>query len=256
MEAAEAAQAMLCSTSKMSRIESGQAIVSPLELRTLLRLYNVPEGEAAERIQAIAAAARQRSPKFRVLPWVRAYIGMEAEAAEIWYFQIELVPGLLQTEDYIRAIATAHGSGRSPAEVERLVKIRLQRQVRLTEPAPPVLTAVLHEASLRLQVGGQDVLREQLVHLLRMAELPHVTLRLLPFTVGAHAATGSAFTILRLSDPADAQVVYLEDLWNADYVNRPEQVTAYTEAFSRLLEVSLDETDTAAMITDIMGGLR
>ncbi len=255
MEAAEAARAMLCSTSKMSRIESGHAIVSPLELQTLLQLYRVPEGEETERIEAIAAAARQRTSKYRVLPWVRAYIGMEAEATEIDYFQIELVPGLLQTEDYARAIATAHGTGRPPAEVERLVKIRLQRQVRLTGSEPPQLTAVLHEASLRLQVGGPRVLREQLAHLLTMAELPHVTLRVLPFTVGAHAATGSAFTILRLPEP-DAQIVYLEDLWNADYINRSEQVTAYTEAFGRLLDVCLDEAGTAAMITDIMDGLR
>lgn len=255
IEGAAVAERLMCSISKVSRIESGQATVLPLELAALLELYRVPEGEASERITQIAAEARERPKRYRVAPWVRAYIGMEAEAAEIRYYQIELIPGLLQTERYTRAVAAAYAPSWQPPEVERLVRVRHQRQARLTSDDPPVLTAVIHEASVRTQVGGTDVLREQLAHLLRMSKLPHVTLRLLPFTVGAHAAMGSPFTILRLSK-ADSQVVYLEDLWNADYVNRPEQVAAYTSALNGLVEVALNERATAAMIKEIMGELQ
>lgn len=252
IDGAAAAGALMCSPSKLSRIESGHATVSPLELETLLALYRVPEGDPTERIREIAAEARERPKRYRVAPWVRAYIGMEAEAAEILYYQVELIPGLLQTETYTRAVAAAYAPSWQPAEVERLVRVRQQRQDRLTGDDPPALTAVIHEASVRTQVGGPAVLAEQLAHLLRMSELPNVTLRLVPFTVGAHAAMGSPFTILRLA--ADSTpVVYLEDLWNADYVNRPEQVAAYTDALNRLQEVALNERATVAMIKEIMG---
>lgn len=245
------ADRLMCSLSKISRIESGQATVLPLELAALLELYRVPESEA-ERIKAIAVEARERPKRIRAAPHVRAYIGMEAEAAEIKYYQIELIPGLLQIEAYTRAVATAVG-GQAPAEVERLVRIRQQRQARLTGDDPLALTAVIHEASLRNQVGGPAVLAEQLTHLLGMTERRHITLRLLPFTVGAHASSNNSFTILRLSE---SEVVYLEDLWNADYVNRQEQVDTYNETFRRLVAVSLDEEKTVAMIKEIVGELR
>ncbi|OLT13718.1 hypothetical protein BJF78_21380 [Pseudonocardia sp. CNS-139] len=255
LEAREVATRLLCSPSKISRIESGKAALLPLELEMLLQIYEVPADEA-ERIKAIGAASRQQRSKFRVVPWLRDYIGLEAEAVEIKSFQIDLVPGLLQTESYARAVAAAIDPTRPSAEVERLVKIRQQRQARLTSDEPPTLTAVIHEAALRMWMGGPDVMREQLKRLLELAKLPNVTVRVLPFRVGGHGALGSAFTVLRLPDPADSQVVYLEDLWSADYVNRPEQVAAYSEAFDRLVEASLDTKGTAAMITEATGELR
>ena len=255
IEPRQVAARLVCSLSKVSKIENGQANISPLELQILLEMYEVPEGETTERIKAIAEAARQRS-QYRVEPWVRAYINMETEAVEISYFQVELIPGLLQTEAYTRVIAAAHGPDRRPVEVERLVKIRQQRQARLTDDNPPALSAVIHESALRTWVGGADVMHDQLAKLLQLAALPNVTIQVLPFRAGEHRAMGTAFTILRLDTPADSQVVYLEDLWDANYVTRPEQVATYTEAFDRLVEVSLDETGTVAMIETAMGELR
>jgi hypothetical protein len=149
-------------------------------------MYEVPEGEPTDRIMALAQAARQRA-QYRVAPWVRASMGMEAEAVEIKYYQIELIRGLLQTEAYARAVVTAYEPIWSVAEVNRLVSLRRQRQALLTGEDPPALTAVIHEASIRNLVGGPDVMREQLAHLLRAGGQPNVTLRLLPFTTGAHA---------------------------------------------------------------------
>jgi hypothetical protein len=171
-------------------------------------------------------------------------------------FHVDLIPGPLQTEAYSRAVATAIEPGRPTVEVDRLVNIRQQRQARLTGDRPPVLSAVIHESALRTWVGGPDVMRSQLQRLLELAALPNVTVRVLPFRAGEHAAMGSSFTILRLPDPVDSQVVYLEDLWSADYVDRQPQVDAYTEVFDRLVRAALGEEGTEAMIDEIIGELR
>ncbi|MGH8967328.1 MAG: helix-turn-helix domain-containing protein, partial [Actinomycetes bacterium] len=209
MEARAVAQVLVCSPSKVSKIESGQATVSPLELQMLLRLYAVPEGEPTERITAVAASARQRS-QHRVAPWLRAYVGYEAEAVEIKLFHIDLMPGLLQTEAYTRAIIAPHDPAMDRTGVERLVAIRRERQARLLDDAPPRLHAIVHEAAIRSLVGGREVMREQLKRLLELSELPTVSLQVLPFSVGAHPSMGTAFSILRLSGPDSGQVAVLE----------------------------------------------
>lgn len=248
------ADAIACAPARYAKIETGHATVGLLELRTMLALFEVPPGVETEKLSALADQARKRL-NHRVPEWARAYVSLEAVAVEIDSFQIDLVPGLLQTKAYTRAVATAVDPGRSSDEVARLVDIRQERQERLTSSSPPALTAVVHECAIRTRVGGADVMRGQLQRLLQLGELPNVTLRVLPFRAGEHAAMGSAFTILRLPDPTEAEVVYLEDLWSADYVDGERQVAAYTGAFSRLVEVSLDEKDSAAMIEEATGEL-
>lgn len=175
---------------------------------------------------------------------------------EIKQFEIGLMPGLLQTEAYIRAMTQAGDPTRDPAEVERLA-IRRERQARLTGDDPPRLWVVMGEAVVRRLVGfGQPVMLEQLEHLRAMADLPTVSVRIIPFSARPHPSMGTSFHILRLPEPPGTEVVYLEDLWSADYVDRDSQVTAYVQVFDRLCDAALDAASTAEMLEEAIGELR
>jgi transcriptional regulator with XRE-family HTH domain len=251
-----AADRLECHHSKISKIEIGRSAPSIPEVMVLLTLYGIPEGEETDRILQIAREARKRSAR-RVPDWVRAFVGFEAEAVEIKKFEIELVPGLLQTEAYIRALSSAGDPTRDPQEVERLVAIRRERQTRLTGDNPPQLEVVMSEAVIRRVAGfGPPVALEQLEHLRAMGDLPTVNLQILPFSAGPHASMGTSFSILRVPEPPDTQVVYLEDLWSADYVDRGPQIAAYVQVFDRLCVSAFDAEGTADMIEEAMGELR
>lgn len=246
-----AAQELECDLSKISKIETGKLSLQAAEVRALLNLYGVA-GDELDRIVALAREARRRTAS-RVPDWARTYVGLEAEAAEIKNYEAELVPGLLQTEVYTRAVTRAADPTRSPAEVERLVATRSERQARLVEANAPQLWLVLNEAVIRRQVGGPAVMAEQLGRLLELGRLPSVSLQVLPFSAGAHAAMGTSFIILRLAEPPDAQVVYLEDLWSADYVDRPAQVAAYNSVFDRVSTAALETGKTVSLIEQVIG---
>ena len=248
-----AAQELECDLSKISKFETGKLSLQAAEVRALLNLYGVT-GDELDRIMELAREARRRNAS-RVPDWARTYVGLEAEAAEIKNYETELVPGLLQTETYTRAVTRAADPTRSPAEVERLVATRNERQARLLDHEAPQLWLVLNEAVIRRQVGGPAVMVEQLRRLLELGALPSVSLQVLPFTAGAHTVMGTSFIILRLADPPDAQVVYLEDLWSADYVDRPAQVAAYNSAFDHVSALALDTKDSAGMIEEVIGDL-
>jgi transcriptional regulator with XRE-family HTH domain len=243
--------------STISKIENGKMTISLGDVKSLLTLYGIPLGsDDAVRILDVAREARKRSTH-RVPDWVRAFVGLEAEAVEMKQFEVALVPGLLQTESYIRAMTQAGDPTRDPAEVERLVAIRRERQARLTGDNPPRLWVVMGEAVIRRLVGfGGPVMLEQLEHLLAMAELPTVSVRIIPFTARPHPSMGTSFEILRLPEPPGTEVVYLEDLWSADYVDRDSQVTAYVQVFDRLCDVALDAPSTAEMLKEAVGELR
>jgi transcriptional regulator with XRE-family HTH domain len=251
----DAARRLRCSPSKITRMEIGTGPPTLAETEVLLRYYGVPEGPTTDEILDIAERARQRDP-LEVPDWLRAFVGREAEATAIRMFEIELVPGLLQTEPYIRAIATAANPGGDPGEVERLVEIRSERQKRLFGNEPPRLWAVIHEAAIRCMVGGPDVMRGQVRRLLELADVPQISIQILPFSVGAHPAMSSPFIILDLPDPPDSRMVYLETLWRSDYVNRARQVDAYSDVFDRLCAFALDEQGTVAMLERVVGDLR
>jgi transcriptional regulator with XRE-family HTH domain len=240
--------------SKVSRIETGKQGLSVAEVRLLLGMYGVAK-EEAERIVEIAREARKRSP-LRVPDYVKTFVGFEAEADEIRKFEVELVPGLLQTQDYTRAVTRAVDPAGDPAEVERLVALRAERQKRLLGPHPPQLWAVMTEAVVRHVVGGRAVMREQLERLVELAQLPNVSMQIVPFSAGAHAAMGNSFSILRLPEPPGARVVYLEDLWSADYIDKGPQLDAYSRVFDLLCASALDAKGTIDMIEEVIGDLR
>ena len=234
--------------SKVSRIETGRQGISVAEVKLLLGLFRIEDQAEVDRIIDLAREARKRQEAIPVPPYLRAYVSLEAEAVEIKLFQIDLIPGLLQTEAYTRAIAHAYDPTQARTEVDQLVTIRRDRQARLIGDNPPALWIVLHEAAVRAEVGGADVMREQLARVLELAELPSVTVQLIPFKGGAHAAMGYVFSILRLPEPEGHRVVYLEDLWSADYLDKPKQVSAYSVLFDRLCTSALDERGTRTAI--------
>lgn len=237
---------------KVSRIESGKQGVTMAEARVLLGLYGVEDPAEQERVFALVREARKREETVPVPPYLRAYVSLEAEAVEIKVFHIDLIPGMLQTERYIRALAAAHDPTQSHTEVDQLVAIRRERQARLLSDSPPALWVVLTEAAVRTLAGDGDVMRKQLARVLELGELPHVTVRLIPFATGPHASMGVPFSILRLPEPESSEVVYLEDQWSADYLDKPKQTSAYSVVFDRLCTSALDEQSTRTAIEEVM----
>lgn len=240
----EAAAELECGTPKISKIETGKATIRAGEVKVLLDRYGVTDRDEVVRL---ARDARRRSTH-RVPDWARTYLGLEAEAAELRIYETELIHGLLQTEAYARVVTQAAKPARDPREVERLVAARAERQERLKSEHSPLIWAILNEAAIRRQVGDRETMGRQLEYLLELAEDPNITIQILPFSAGAHPAMGSSFVHLRLTDPPDAEIVYLEDMSSADYLDRPQQVADYYTAFGMLAAAALDPTASSVMI--------
>lgn len=226
-----------CSGTRISRIETGRISVRPGDVRELLDTYGVTGSEADSLVQ-LAREARRKGwwhTYGRLLPtWFEAYVGLEAEAIRLRDFQSMVVPGLLQTEDYARAVLRTAPTAGSPEDIDRQVALRLQRQAILAQANPPDLWVVLSESVLRVQVGGSAVMREQLRRLIDVAERSNVTMQVLPFTTAAHVQPISPFTILEFPDVADPTVVYLEHLTGNLFLESQDEVRRYTVIFDHL----------------------
>lgn len=246
----EVGEKLECSASKVSRIETGQVGVTPRDARDMLELYGI-EPDELEALVHLAREARNKG-------WWHAYgeiftgafVGLESEACSLRAFQALLVPGLLQTEDYVRAVIRAIRPDATEQQVERKVAGRITRQKLLTEPDPPEYWAVIDEAVLHRTVGGTAVQRRQLLHLCAMAALPHVTLQVVPFGAGAHPGMEGPFLILSFPEPADPDVVYVENTTNGVYLEQQSDVRTYTLMFDHLRAAALRPEESLALITD------
>jgi len=221
----------------------------------LLTLYGVT-GET-EREQMLMLARQASTPGWwqqysDVLPgWLELYVGLEEAASIIRTYEVQFVHGLMQTEDYARAVILI-GNAHAPAEeIDRRVRARMRRQRLLTRSDAPELWAVLDEAALRRAPNGAEVMRAQLEHLLQLTELPNVTLQIVPFSAGPHAAAGGPFTILRFPEPDLPDLVYLEQLNSALYLDQPGDVTDYVNVMSQLCV----QAETGAASKNILRGL-
>ena len=259
----DAARVLECDRSKISRIETGQRGIRPKELRELLAEYGVPEGDQAA-LMAIASRGAQRD-------WWHPYAGsfseayldyviMESVASEIMAYEAQLVPGLLQTGDYARAIAAAEpGYTAGGQREDAIAAMEVRRQGVLTgKPSGSSgqrLWVILGEAALRQEVGGPGVLAGQLRHLVQLSEdLPDLTLQVLPFSAGAHAAAGSAsLAILRFSDAPSLGVVYVEALSGGVYLENQADVARYIRAFALLRAAALSAADSVRLLRDLGG---
>jgi transcriptional regulator with XRE-family HTH domain len=265
----DAARVLECDRSKISRIETGQRGIRPKELRELLTEYGVPESDQVA-LLAIASRGGQRG-------WWHPYAGsfseayldyviMESVAAEIMSYEAQLVPGLLQTEDYARAIAAAEpGYTTSGQREDAIAAMNVRRQGVLTgssgssgsagssASAGRRLWVVLGEGALHQEVGGPGVLAGQIRHLAQLSEdLPDLTLQVLPFTAGAHAAAGSAsLAILRFSDAPSLGVVYVEALSGGVYLESQADVDRYIRAFALLRASALSAADSVHLLRSL-----
>jgi hypothetical protein len=184
-----------------------------------------------------------------VLPrWLELYVGLEEAASVIRSYEVQFVHGLMQTEDYARAVILIANAHVPAEEIDRRVTARMRRQALLARPEAPELWAVLDEAALRRAPDGRDIMRGQLEHLLKITELPNVTLQIVPFSAGPHAAAGGPFTILRFPEPDLPDLVYLEQLNSALYLDQPDDVTNYMTVMNQLCVQA--ETDAAS--TDML----
>jgi transcriptional regulator with XRE-family HTH domain len=256
---AEAAEAIRASEWKIHRLENGQVRFKRRDLVDLLRLYEVTDPDEVEELLAMAADAN--NPGWwqhygDLLPsWFRAYVDLEAAAGLIRTYEGQLIPGLLQTDDYMRALVRGAHLEDSGEGVGRRVRLRMARQTLLTRQQPPRLWAVVDEAALRRPVGGREVMRGQLERLLEASKLPNVTLQILPFDAGAHPAMVGSFSILRFPDQELPDVVYLEHLTSAIYLNKPEEVDQYLHVMESICVRAAAPDRTAELLGKILDEL-
>jgi transcriptional regulator with XRE-family HTH domain len=249
---AEAAEVIRATPSKISRLERGRTTAKQRDVADLLSLYGVTD--PAEREELLELARQTSAPGWwqqygDVLPrWFESYIGLETAASVIRSYELQFVPGLLQTEEYARAVISISNAHASAEEIAHRVSLRMRRQDLLTRPGAPEMWAVLDEAALRRSPGGPEVMRAQLEHLLRVTELPNVTLQIVLFDTGPHAAAGGPFSILRFPEPDLPDVVYLEQLNSAVYLDQPDDVTGYQTIMDQLCVQAETSTASRAMI--------
>ena len=252
----QAAYEIRASRSKISRMENGLVRFKERDVTDLLALYGVTD----EKTQAdlVALVRQANSPGWWskygdiMADWFEAYLGLETAASVIRTFELQFVHGLFQTEDYARAVTLLGHTAAPAAEIERRVNMRLKRQDLLGGAEPPQVWSVIDEGALRRPVGGRAVMRAQLERLIELAELRHVTVQVVPFSRGGHAAAGGSFTVLRFGEPDVPDVVYIEQLTSALYLDKREDVDHYLEVMNQLSTEALTPALTKRFLTEII----
>ncbi len=244
------------SRSKISRMENGRVRFKERDISDLLDLYRVTDEATRAAVMSLmrqANAAGWWSAYDDVMvDWFEAYLGLEAAASVIRSFDLQFVHGLFQTEAYARAVTLLGYSAAPAEEIDRRVSLRLKRQDLLTVPDPPQVWSVIDEGALRRPVGGRAVMRDQMRRLMEVAELRQVTLQVVPFDRGGHSAAGGSFTVLRFSEPDVPDVVYMEQLTSALYLEKREDVDHYMEVMNRLSAEALTPARSLRFLADIV----
>jgi hypothetical protein len=242
------------SRSKISRMENGRVGFKDRDLTDLLELYGVADAQIVAGMQDLATQANAQDwwAKFSdIVPgWFEPYLGLEASASLLRAFDLQFVNGLFQTEAYARAVTAIGLRAGTAAEITRRVRVRMKRQELLTAPEAPRIWSILDEAALRRPVGGTEVMREQLNRLTELARLPNVTLQVVPFSVGGHDAAGGSFTVLRFGDVPD--IVYIEQLTGAQYLDKPADADHYLDVINRLSATSLSPGRSIRFLAEVI----
>jgi transcriptional regulator with XRE-family HTH domain len=252
----QAADAIYASEWTLRRIEAGKGALKPLNIKSLLVTYGVTD---VREIDAFLGLARDASrPGWwhsygDALPeWFKVAVGLEESASLIRAYEPQVVPGLLQTEAYVRAITAASFPSEQEEESERRVALRLARQDLLKRPAPPEYWVVLEETVLRRAIGGPDVMRGQVEYLIECAARPNITIQVLPFAAGWHPAMYGMFNLFRFPDDAIPDVVYSEGLTSAYYLNKPEETTKYTEALDQMAAMAATPDQSVSILREVL----
>ncbi|MFL6297786.1 MAG: helix-turn-helix domain-containing protein [Actinomycetes bacterium] len=252
----QAGEAIRASEWKIHRLENGQVGFKDRDIIDLLRLYGV--ADPTEVAEFVALAREANSPGWwqhygDVLPpWFRTYVDLESVATLIRTYEGQFIPGLLQTDAYMRAVVQGAHLDESAEEAGRRVRLRMARQTLLTREQPPRLWAVVDEAAMRRPVGGREVMRGQLERLIEAAKLPNVTLQVLAFDAGAHPAMVGSFSVLRFPEEELPDVVYLEHLTSALYLNTPEEVDQYLHNMESICVRAAPPDQTVALLHQIL----
>ncbi len=230
------------SESKISRMELGRVSFKTRDVEDLLTLYGITDEAERESLLSLAREANVAGwwhSYSDVLPsWFPTYVGLEGAASLIRVYEVQFVHGLLQTEAYARAVVRRGMKGAGAADVERRVALRLERQKHLLDDNAPEFHIVLDEAALRRPYGDREVMRGQLQHLIDLSERPNVRLQVMPFSLGGHSGESGAFTILSFPESDLSDVVYLEQLTSALYLDKREDVAQYEQALKELQQDS------------------
>ena len=249
----QAGDRIRASTAKISRLELGRVSFKERDVADLLTLYGVVDD--TERAEFLRLARQANEPGWwhryaDLLPsWFETYLGLEQAASVIRTYELQFVPGLLQTRDYARAV-TQLACTRTD-EIERRVELRMRRQQLLTQTDAPTLWAVIDEAALRRKIGGSELARDQLTHLLQVNEQSNVSLQIAPLSYGGHPAAGGPFTLLRFAQTDLPDIVYLEQLTSALYLDKRSDVEHYALVMDRLVAQVEPPARTSAILSKI-----
>lgn len=259
ISAVDAAYAIRATHSKISRMELGRVSFRPRDIADLLSMYGVHDER--ERSAFLALATEANVPGWwhdsaDLLPsWFEPYLGLEEAASIIRNYEVQFVPGQLQTAGYARAVIRLGYPDAAEEEIDRRTALRVSRQLVLTRPDGPRFWAVLDEAVLRRPLGGPEAMRDQVDHLIQAADWPNVTVQIVPFQAGGHSAAGGPFSLLRFPEPDLPDVVYLEQLTSALYLDRRADVDSYHAIMERLCLQAAPATDTVMILKEIRAKL-
>ncbi|MCM3920658.1 helix-turn-helix domain-containing protein [Frankia sp. AiPs1] len=248
----DAAKVLRSTESKVSRMENGHVPFRQMDIEDLLDLYGIKDAavraELIDLVQDTRAVGWWHTYSDAVPQDFELYLGLEAGASKVSAFTCGPIEGLLQTPAYAAVLIRGASPSASDDEVDRRVRLRLERQKRLTGASPPHLWAIMDEAVLRRPIGGADVFRDQLRHLVRCAERPNITVQVLPFGRGWHPAVGKSFTILGLPEDVSSDVVYVEEVGSSLYVEKPDATARYKRMLDELIVMSLPPDESVRMI--------
>jgi len=254
MTAEEVAERLLVSQSKISRLENGRRSISQRDVRDLCGVYEVEDHRVVDSLMQMAKDSRQQGwwHAFGDIPY-SVYIGLETDAESLRVYEPQVVPGLLQTRSYAEALINGALPEAPPSDIEKRVNVRARRQDRVNAPEHPLrLWAVIDESALRRLVGGKQVMIEQLEHLIEQSQLPHVTVQVLPFEMGAHPGINGQYAILEFPDAADSSVVYIEGVTSDLYLEKANDVQRYSVMYEHLRAQALNVDQTRQFIGDIV----
>lgn len=246
----QVAERLLCSPSKVSRMETGHGIATPRDIRDLCNLYDVTGEAERDRMTRLALEGKEQGWWESYDLDFDTYVGLETEATGLKYYQSTIVPGLLQTADYARAMLDVYIPKLTPDRIDELLEVKLTRQRILRRELPLRLWAVFDEAALHRVVGGREVMGAQLDQLVDVSGNPNVTMQVIPYEAGAHPAMDSTFNILDFAGPVPS-VVYVEGLSGWRYLERPAEIEKYQQVFEILRELALSPKESTDLIAKI-----
>ncbi|WP_028938227.1 helix-turn-helix domain-containing protein [Pseudonocardia spinosispora] len=254
----EAAEHLGRNPNKISRLENGKVSVTTLELETLLSLYKASEKDKVWCRELQKGARRRGRPRseaalYRGPQWFRAFQDFERSATEVMVVGSEVIPGNMQTPDYIRGIFAGGGNDPNNSDVDEHIRLRQERQAILTRENPPEFSFVLSESALRRQIGTPDVMAAQLRHVAELALLPNVTVQIIPFDTQSYAALGFGFTIFRFDTDTSTDIVYIGIYGDALYLDKPSEVVRYTNLVNQLYRVALGPVESRSFILNLAG---